>query len=83
MQLHNYMSIPHQDLTLKFKGEEVEFMLNTLYRVHSTLIDQIKDPATGQVERKDAVDFARSTEYMYATIFKQLKLNGPKRDDLH
>ncbi len=83
MQLHNYMSIPNRDMVLNLTGEDVEFMLNTLYRVHSTLIATVKDTSVDQVERKNAYDFAKSTEYLYATIFQQLKLNKPERADLH
>ena len=83
MSAHEYISIPISNIDLSFKGEDVEFILNTLTKVHASLLLTMKDTAISAEERKDAYHFAHRTEMMYADIFSQLKLYRPERVDLN
>jgi hypothetical protein len=81
--MHKYMAVPLKDINLTFKGEEVEFILSTLNKVHGSLIATIKDADASPAERKTAYEFALSTEKLYGNIFQQLKLVKPERTELN
>jgi hypothetical protein len=83
MRMHELADFPVENFQLSLSGVELEFVLSTLTRVHTTLIDRMRDKTISSDERKAAYDFAINTENMYATIFNQLKLFSPQRKDLH
>lgn len=82
MKLYDFAQFP-DETKLKFSATELEFLLQTLTRVHTSLVDTVKDKTAETAARKLAYDIALSTENIYASIFKQLKLHRPTRTDLH
>lgn len=81
--MHEFMSIPTTDVSFKLKGTEVELILSTLTKVHTSLVETLTDPKTSGEDRQAAYEYALSTEYLYASIFRQLKLYKPERADLN
>lgn len=83
MKAHDHVKFPDEGVKLQLTPVELEFILSMMTRVHVSLLDRVKNKALPQEERKEAYDYALSTENMYAAIFSQLKLYRPERKDLH
>lgn len=83
MSAHDHVTFPEEGVQLSLTSEELEFILSTLTKVHTSLLDRVKDKTVAVSERKSAYEFALTTEGMYASIFKQLKLYKPEREDLN
>lgn len=83
MKLHESMSVPPGDVKFSLTGSEVEFLMSLLVRVHSTLIQNIKDQATDSDSRQASYSMALSAEKLYDTVWTQLGLGRADRDDLH
>lgn len=78
MQFHQYMCFP--DVTkVELTSEEVEFVLELLYRSHSTLVGLLGSPAYTEEEKQLAYKLALSSEKLYARTMAQLngKNNHP------
>lgn len=83
MKMHDHMSMPSIDSTFKLTGDEVEFTLSLLSRVHQTLVEDVRNQDLPSDDRNTAYSMALKVEKLYGSMFSQLKLNKPDRPELH
>lgn len=82
LRMHEHLSVRGLSIVdVKLNSDELLFLLTMLNDVHDNLIRDVRNEKLNANARKGAYDMALKTENMYHSIFHQLQLYGPTRED--